>query len=363
VKFKGENAKTYTYEQLMEAAEVETAKYGIETYYPLEEVRSQYDTPLIFGTNPYPIRFMGKTADFTVNIVKEIAGIAINTPPSKASYTVGLETLDLAGLSVTVSYNDDREPVTVNYTGNENDFSVDSLLVSRVGENANTYAVAYKGFETTFSVAGTSPIPQAPPGGEGPDIPAITLPEPDQGGGEPPVPVAVEQEVAAGETVYFAFMPTKAGTYRFSVKGGDGADAYLFDSEGNMLAYRLVTDDGQTNTSGIGTLAASPSVTILEYELEGNTNYYVGAKFQSTTETGKIGVSAEEVERPPDVIRGDVNGDGEVDPLDLTRLRKYLVNKDTAISFEAADINDDKLVDPLDLTRLRKYLGRAIDSL
>ncbi|MDR1028947.1 MAG: dockerin type I domain-containing protein, partial [Clostridiales Family XIII bacterium] len=362
VKFTGGSERTYTNGELgdlINDSKTEAAKYGVVTdgYYP-QELYGQWEHPLTLGANPWPILFMGKTADFTVNIVNEIEGIAIKTPPSKSSYIVGREALDPAGLSVNVTYNDERGTIEVPYTGNEDDFSIDSLLVSRVG--ANTFTVTYKGCEAEFTVTGTSPIPTTPPdGGEEPEIPVITLPETPQGGGEPTEPQTTEQAVAAGETVYFAFTPVKTGTYRFSVSGGAGADAYLFDGAGNMLAYRLVSgEQTNTDTSGIGTLDAPIPVTVLEYELEAATNYYVGAKFSDAGATGRIGVSAEEVEELPAVILGDVNESGTVTIADVTRLRKYLVDPlNTVISFNAADMNESGSITITDLTRLRKQIA------
>ena len=60
-------------------------------------------------------------------------------------------------------------------------------------------------------------------------------------------------------------------------------------------------------------------------------------------------------------IYGDANGDGEVDEVDLLRLRKYFVNFDettqesTVTVFPGADANGDGEVDEVDLLRLRKY--------
>lgn len=71
------------------------------------------------------------------------------------------------------------------------------------------------------------------------------------------------------------------------------------------------------------------------------------------TETaGKITV----VEAPP-YIPGDVNGDGEVDVLDLLRLGKYLADWDVEIDEAASDVTADGEVDVLDLLRLGKYFA------
>ena len=56
-------------------------------------------------------------------------------------------------------------------------------------------------------------------------------------------------------------------------------------------------------------------------------------------------------------IRGDINGDGEVDNKDLTRLFQYLSNWDVAVNEPALDVNGDSSVDNKDLTRLFQYLS------
>ena len=56
-----------------------------------------------------------------------------------------------------------------------------------------------------------------------------------------------------------------------------------------------------------------------------------------------------------DVLPGDVNGDGVVDTLDITRLRRYLAEEDVEI-FPGADMTGDGAVTLADLACLRRYL-------
>lgn len=56
-----------------------------------------------------------------------------------------------------------------------------------------------------------------------------------------------------------------------------------------------------------------------------------------------------------DILPGDVNGDGVVDTLDITRLRRYLAEESVDL-FPGADMNGDGVVDIEDLARLRRYL-------
>ncbi|MCH5324198.1 MAG: hypothetical protein J1E39_03190 [Eubacterium sp.] len=64
-----------------------------------------------------------------------------------------------------------------------------------------------------------------------------------------------------------------------------------------------------------------------------------------------------ETELPPEIIIGDVNGDGNVDPLDNIALSMWLAGWDENIIEEAADINGDGSVDPLDNIALARKLA------
>ena len=58
-----------------------------------------------------------------------------------------------------------------------------------------------------------------------------------------------------------------------------------------------------------------------------------------------------------DYIPGDINGDGVVNPHDLTRLLKYISGDDVTVVEKALDVNGDGNVNPHDLTRLLKYIS------
>ena len=62
------------------------------------------------------------------------------------------------------------------------------------------------------------------------------------------------------------------------------------------------------------------------------------------------------------ITPGDVNGDGVVDTLDITRLRRYLAEESVDL-FPGADMNGDGAVDIEDLTCLRRYLVEAATGL
>ena len=61
------------------------------------------------------------------------------------------------------------------------------------------------------------------------------------------------------------------------------------------------------------------------------------------------------------VQHGDINGDGEVNGKDVTKLMNYLKNKNanslTAVGVANADVNDDWSIDDKDTEILMKYLA------
>jgi len=59
---------------------------------------------------------------------------------------------------------------------------------------------------------------------------------------------------------------------------------------------------------------------------------------------------------PVDILWGDVNGDGEIDILDLILLRRYLAGHHVDVT-PGADVNGDGAIDILDLILLRRYLA------
>ncbi|MDI9510087.1 MAG: endoglucanase [Clostridiales bacterium] len=54
--------------------------------------------------------------------------------------------------------------------------------------------------------------------------------------------------------------------------------------------------------------------------------------------------------------KGDVNNDGFIDALDLSLLKKYLLDVSTNLNYENADMNDDSYIDSLDFAALKKIL-------
>ena len=79
--------------------------------------------------------------------------------------------------------------------------------------------------------------------------------------------------------------------------------------------------------------------------------------------TAKIVVTEAAVE--PEILLGDVNGDGTINAQDVQRLRNYLLENVELDEQQmlAADVNGDKSVNAQDVQRLRNYLLENIESL
>ncbi|HPT91159.1 MAG TPA: dockerin type I domain-containing protein [Acetivibrio sp.] len=67
-------------------------------------------------------------------------------------------------------------------------------------------------------------------------------------------------------------------------------------------------------------------------------------------------------EREKDFTYGDINGDGDIDSLDLTILKRYILRKAEISDIRPADLDGDGDVNSLDLTILKRYILRKIDK-
>jgi hypothetical protein len=56
-----------------------------------------------------------------------------------------------------------------------------------------------------------------------------------------------------------------------------------------------------------------------------------------------------------DILYGDVNGDGLIEPIDATLILQYCANWSVTINLAAADVNGDGFVEPIDATLILQY--------
>ncbi|MBR4017081.1 MAG: bacterial Ig-like domain-containing protein, partial [Oscillospiraceae bacterium] len=95
------------------------------------------------GTKTITVSYMNKTTTFDVSVIATPSDIAINTFPTKQNYWVG-DTLDTAGLSLTVTYTDGSTDVVTS------GFDVSGYTAATPGTKKIT--VTYQGLTTTFDV-------------------------------------------------------------------------------------------------------------------------------------------------------------------------------------------------------------------
>jgi len=93
--------------------------------------------------------------------------------------------------------------------------------------------------------------------------------------------------------------------------------------------------------------------------------FYVNGKLCALSKNDN-GMPMFEVINELKIIYGDVYQDGEVDSLDVTYLKRYILRKGvyelSEYSFLAADVDGDGRVDSLDLTLIKRYLLRKISE-
>lgn len=179
--------------------------------------------------------------------------------------------------------------------------------------------------------------------------------------------------VKQGETFELThYLADQGENYTTSFKINANKELYWVE-EGNEVA-----DIREWNREGFGNMEAADfvtdengKITIETAGLEPGT-YYIGAKGGFAKGDGKPGsdgfVSSGAESGPSyfklivegkDEIKGDANGDGSVNVLDLYVLRNYLVNSGNEINVANSDINDDGELNVLDLYALRKKLVEA----
>ena len=153
-----------------------------------------------------------------------------------------------------------------------------------------------------------------------------------------------DEKVALSASTYFAGSsegtPVPSADGVFTVSFGDDLKEENYTEAGLLftLTFKVIGD----NASGPYTIGLK--------EVESS---YLDTDMNPVTVSLEDGsVSAEEKTLP-----GDVNEDGNVNGLDLVRLRKYLNGWNVTINVKNSNVNGDSTVNGLDLVRLRKWLN------
>lgn len=106
-----------------------------------------------------------------------------------------------------------------------------------------------------------------------------------------------------------------------------------------------------TNLSTYKNHFALPEGYTLSISLGNKKNIYTGSKV-------KIYLNNEELKTYTNIVKGDLNGDGETNSGDLLQIRKHLIgtNPLKGVYFTAGDINNDSVLNSGDLLRVRQHL-------
>ncbi len=127
----------------------------------------------------------------------------------------------------------------------------------------------------------------------------------------------------------------KDHNHRYSVQVTEAPTA---SAEGKLCAVCTVYGESLT--------VSLPKLTEADYTLADGKYTWKNERY------GEITFNAPETHRP-----GDINGDGNVNNKDVTRLFQYLSNYDVETVAEALDVNDDGNVNNKDLTRLFQFVS------
>ena len=126
------------------------------------------------------------------------------------------------------------------------------------------------------------------------------------------------------------------------------------DYKGNTVDYTLTYSQDEKDIEG--------NVFAKEYQLvfadsyEAKYDYYKVSVTDAESYTGKSITYEKEIGEKPEIILGDVDGDGDVTVADATVIQRYVIKTDTiAFDEKVADVDGDRIVTIVDATFIQRY--------
>ncbi|MDQ2086827.1 dockerin type I domain-containing protein [Herbivorax sp. ANBcel31] len=151
-------------------------------------------------------------------------------------------------------------------------------------------------------------------------------------------------------------------TYEFSGYGKvpEGQEVLIGvkDYGGSQIVHPIRGTDYTEGSVTFTTGEDNTSATVFFYR-DGGTGYAYGDDFS-------LRVKSAHTEPEPDIMIGDLNGDGIIDSSDYVLLSRYLleiIDEFPVGNIEAADINGDGVIDSADYVLLGRYLLELVDEI
>ncbi len=255
------------------------------------------------STQRYLIVKQDETSDVSIELENVIlVNIKVTTPPNKTNYIVGQD-FEKDGMIVTAFYNDGSSKEVENYT-----------LVS----TSTNLLKGQTGITIRYTENGISKNTRQP----------IKVSEKSL------VKIEIETEPSKMDYIQGDTLNTE----------GLKIKAYYNDDSFEIL------EEGFSCTPIVLNNLGTETITITYNNF--TTTFNVTVKAKSDSETEKF-------------IKGDANGDGKVDFLDILVINKHRLGKVllTGVNLKAADVTGDKKADFMDILQINKYRLGKIDNL
>jgi len=155
--------------------------------------------------------------------------------------------------------------------------------------------------------------------------------------------------------------------YSSNIGYWDVRDNIFVDCKGNQPTTSTCSFNPPYDYSRVLQPASQVKETVLQYAgVQGNSIPTPSIPPQtSSPKTTPPQITPTPTTYHPEIVYGDINGDGLVDSTDLTILKRYILRRldFTSDQLKAADVNLDNEVNSTDITILKRFILRKIDSL